>query len=53
MFVMAWLGICIAWVGAYVFGVSIGRYKEQQERKRSPELITPRILRGIENNLAN
>lgn len=45
--------ICIASLGAYIFGISVGRYKEQEERKKSPVLFTPRLLGKIENNLAS
>lgn len=47
------LSITIALFGAYVFGVSVGRYKQQEERKKSPVLFTPRLLGKIENNLAS
>lgn len=47
------LSITIALFGMYIFGLSVGRYKEKEERKKSPVLFTPRLLGKIENNLAN
>lgn len=52
-----WIIVCIALslgiLGAYIFGISIGRWKEQKWQHKPPEIVLLRIFGRItiENHL--